>query len=447
MLLLFRKRVQAQPVRRSLRQKGIKAEPVYLPDDFREPSKESLNRANYTSYNETHDIQGNVEVDEDGKAFLEALQKSLSTEKPFSSADGLVKQEPEVKDHDKSTYDDLLDYANMLSKLDVQEDGYMKVTSSRAYSLDVSPETSSILVGTGDKSGMLGLWRYTVDSGLKEEEEKTNVYQLNIHSDSISSLYFDRTDYSKIFSTSYDGRAMIFDANKMVFEEYYQCDQLLFDVAYVSPNAGIASSDAVLLGRGDGMCVLYDTRHKKQISSHRFHDGKINSIETCPAALNYLVTASLDRTVGVWDIRNLEKEVATIGHNLAVSHAAFSPDGTSICSVCNDDYLHLFDFSKREIVDDKAEYAAFRHCNRTGRWLTRFKVNFDKKCPNSFVVGSMDKPRCIEVFRADQQKGTCKRAMRLRSEQVASVQSLNVFHDSMNVIAGTNSSGRISVWH
>ena len=51
----------------------------------------------------------------------------------------------------------------------------------------------------------------------------------------------------------------------------------------------------------------------------------------------------------------------------------------------------------------------------------------------------MDQPRCIEVFNAE-----CQRLMRLRTDDVVkSVQSLNVFHKSKDIIAGANASGKV----
>ena len=37
-------------------------------------------------------------------------------------------------------------------------------------------------------------------------------------------------------------------------------------------------------------------------------------------------------------------------------------------------------------------------------------------------------------------------AMRLQSDYVNSVQSLNVFHDHIDVIASANASGRVHIW-
>jgi hypothetical protein len=78
-----------------------------------------------------------------------------------------------------------------------------------------------------------------------------------------------------------------------------------------------------------------------------------------------------------------------------------------------------------------------------GGGLTKFKPSFDPKHNNVFVMGCMDQPRCIEIFQCD---GGVSQIMRMRDDEVRSVQSLNEFHVSKNVIASANSSGRISIW-
>ena len=79
---------------------------------------------------------------------------------------------------------------------------------------------------------MLGLSRYRSDSDDTKSEGDSDVLQMKIHSDSISSLYFDRPYPPKLYTTSYDERALLFDASQMMFGEFYTCDAMLFDVAY-----------------------------------------------------------------------------------------------------------------------------------------------------------------------------------------------------------------------
>lgn len=83
-----------------------------------------------------------------------------------------------------------------------------------------------------------------------------------------------------------------------------------------------------------------------------------------------------------------------------------------------------------------------RHNNNTGRWLTRFRAVWDPKQEQCFVVGSMARPRQIEVF---QDTGVLLHAF-CSPECLGSVCSINAFHPTRNVLVGGNSSGRLHVF-
>lgn len=56
---------------------------------------------------------------------------------------------------------------------------------------------------------------------------------------------------------------------------------------------------------------------------HRFHKGKIQHAEFCPASENILVTSSNDKTVSIWDIRTWGEEhrspLAVLKHEAPVN--------------------------------------------------------------------------------------------------------------------------------
>jgi len=83
-----------------------------------------------------------------------------------------------------------------------------------------------------------------------------------------------------------------------------------------------------------------------------------------------------------------------------------------------------------------------RHNNNTGRWLTRFRAVWDPKQEQCFVVGSMARPRQVEVF---QDTGVLLHAF-CSPECLGSVCSINAFHPTRNVLVGGNSSGRLHVF-
>ena len=84
------------------------------------------------------------------------------------------------------------------------------------------------------------------------------------------------------------------------------------------------------------------------------------------------------------------------------------------------------------------------HDNHTGRWLSTFRPVWDVKHPHSFVMGSMSKPRCVEVFVVDD-SASLMSPIALRSEGIASVMSRNAIHPTLDIIAASNSSGRVHI--
>ncbi|XP_068685832.1 uncharacterized protein [Montipora foliosa] len=84
-----------------------------------------------------------------------------------------------------------------------------------------------------------------------------------------------------------------------------------------------------------------------------------------------------------------------------------------------------------------------RHDNHVGRWLTSFRATWDPKFDKYAVVGSMKRPRQIDIFSSEERSSAL---MHLTHENLNSVNSLNVFHPSVNMLAGGNSSGKVYLW-
>lgn len=82
-----------------------------------------------------------------------------------------------------------------------------------------------------------------------------------------------------------------------------------------------------------------------------------------------------------------------------------------------------------------------RHDNHTGRWLSTFMAQWHPSM-DIFVVGSMRKPRAIELFDSD---GEELRA--IEGESLTAVASRCCFHPCQDklILVGGNSSGRVTV--
>ena len=472
------------PPRRSNRVAGKDSDGKELPPNFKEPSKFGHSGGYDEPKEEKLSIQGNVEVDEDGKTFLQSLKMALnkgSSSSKFSSSsssssssdnnNGGKRRSHRIKtnsemdvnhadfhgyqkdggnnkgvskndDDDDETVNingDLLDYAERLSELSVDEiQGVRRLTKDRIYSLDISPSSSQICIAAGDKFGRFGLWAVGSTGGTGQ----TGVFNARPHNATCIDVKFNPVDPSKVYTSSYDGRIMVLDANQTKFHEMYSGDVSFYEMELKH------DMSTMFAAREDGGLTQFDLRSKcKVVNEWDLHEKKINTISLNPVNEQYLTTASLDRSCGIWDLRSMKKPLHNLPHALSLNHAAWSPDGRYITTVCQDNYLRTYDAPylcenpHKSGFPEQAKYKV-RHDNRTGRWLTKFKIHWDPKQSDAFVIGSMDQPRCIEVFNAE-----CQRIMRMREDGIVkSVQSLNVFHKSKDIIAGANASGKVYLW-
>ena len=87
---------------------------------------------------------------------------------------------------------------------------------------------------------------------------------------------------------------------------------------------------------------------------------------------------------------------------------------------------------------------SIKHDNQTGRWLSTFMAKWHPGFAEKeiFVVGSMKKPRTIEVWGDDG-----KLLRELQGDALSAVASRCCFHPNASevIVVGGNSSGRVTV--
>jgi WD repeat-containing protein 76 len=175
-----------------------------------------------------------------------------------------------------------------------------------------------------------------------------------------------------------------------------------------------------------------------------------------------LASAGLDGVVRLWDIRKFDdsqrrsskssktpKEIASLSCGYSISSSYFSPSGHALLTTSFADRIDLMDnfhlMTSTNTTTSKPAKNKFTksipHNNQTGRWLSTFMASWHDT-EDVFVVGSLSKPRCIEVFNG---KGKLMRA--IQGEALSSVMSRCAFHASSQelIVIGGNSSGRVAV--
>ncbi|KAI2497360.1 hypothetical protein MHU86_17125 [Fragilaria crotonensis] len=254
-----------------------------------------------------------------------------------------------------------------------------KVTPDRVYSITCHPSEDSLIVGIFDVAS----------------QTFTEVFAT--YDDSVK--YTDRLGYGLdmdykfwVQHVSMDGR---FNNDKCFF---------------VSTSAGTAMHMDVRVGKG------------KLTFNENLSEKKINTLSSEAVQKKSMV-------------------VAEYSAGRSVNSAFFSPSGSHMVATTQMNTLDMLHDCQHMSEDKFKPATRVKHDNLTGRWLTTFNANWHPHL-DVFVVGSMLKPRVIEVFDCHG-----KKLRDIRGDVLTAVASRCCFHPSTDkvVIVGGNSSGRVTV--
>mmetsp|Transcript_17620 Transcript_17620/g.40375 ORF Transcript_17620/g.40375 Transcript_17620/m.40375 type:complete len:493 (-) Transcript_17620:119-1597(-) len=334
-----------------------------------------------------------------------------------------------------------------LGTLSVDEEDIAKLVPERIFSVEVHPSASKLLVAAGDTWGRVGLW--DVDAG-----EESPVVTFEPHSRPVAGIRVVPHATHLLLSCSHDGVVRCLDLGKgqsgadMSFLTAYRApEDAEGDYPMLHGFSRSAGEGGTLaIARSDGAAVLLDARTPSAAAAVvALHEKKIFSVDFSPARPHLLASASLDRTVCLWDVRAFgekkPKPMATLDHGLSVTSVRFSSGGSRLLTACNDNLLRVFN-ADGESHKAWSLCSTVRHNNKTGRYLTSFQAEWLRGSDDVVLCGSLEQPRGIDVFRADDGSAL----ERLEHEHVTSVVSLVAQHPTTNLLVGSNSGGKCFVW-
>ena len=71
-----------------------------------------------------------------------------------------------------------------------------------------------------------------------------------------------------------------------------------------------------------------------RVATLQWHNGKVNTLVGCPGNLvNYLLSASVDGTIAVWNTKNHKNEHILVAHELGVKKLAYEPRSRMMASI------------------------------------------------------------------------------------------------------------------
>ncbi|KAH9822047.1 DNA damage-binding protein CMR1 [Teratosphaeria destructans] len=355
------------------------------------------------------------------------------------------------------------------------EPNRIKITPERIYSLAFHPADDKPLVFAGDKLGNLGLFdaSQTTPEQVKHEADDADedgdgdvddqlepaITTFKVHTRTICAFQFAPKDPTALYSASYDSSIRRLDLTKGVATESYAPLDREADDAISGVEIGRADPNILHFTTLNGTFGIHDLRTPthETVEMMSLSEKKIGGFSLHPAHPHILATASLDRTLKIWDLRKItgtgdSRSPHLVGEHvskLSVSHASFNSAG-QVATASYDDTVKLYDFSSASawspghtLSDAEMQpQTIVPHNNQTGRWVTILRAQWQLQPSDGiqrFVIGNMN--RFVDVYTGDG-----RQVAQLGGEGITAVPAVAVFHQSRDWIAAGTASGKLCLW-
>ncbi|CAL8294350.1 unnamed protein product [Boreogadus saida] len=302
--------------------------------------------------------------------------------------------------------------------------------------------THPTTLAVGSKGGDIMLWNF---DGLN----KVTFIQGKGAGDFIGGMKFCPTDLSKVYTASGDGTLSLRSFERCtstVLSTTQDCSHDYHDVCYWYCCVDVSVSRQMLVtGDNVGQLSLLSLEGQK-IFSDKLHKAKVTHAEFNPRCDWLMVTASVDHTVKLWDLRNIKDKKSFLHempHDRAVNSAYFNPsDCSKLLTTDQRDQIRVFcssDWSRPQHV--------IQHPHRQFQHLTPIKATWhpvydlivvgrypnDKVCPGDV--------RSVDVYDANTAELVCQ----MQDPSVSGIIPVNKFNPRGDVIASGMGSN-ILVW-
>ncbi|TWU72638.1 hypothetical protein ED733_000776 [Metarhizium rileyi] len=453
------KREPARPTRMSSRLAGIEADNETLK---RKLEVEAENQAEIAKAKKLR-VEGDLNL---GDVAVEGKKWSAG----LDSLKGLVRgAQPGVRtfteDDVKETTDkNLKDLRRRMGDLKLYErwlPNDIKITPQRVYALGFHPAEDKPIIFAGDKEGNLGIFDGSQTPPELDDDEHPatdpEISAFKTHSRTITSFVFSPTDANAVYSSSYDSSIRKMDLEKGTSVQVFAPSAIDDDMPISALDMAHSEPNLLYFSTLDGSVGRYDIRAPSSTEIWALSDQKIGGFSLHPLQPHLLATASLDRTVKIWDGRKISgkgdlRHPALLGEHesrLSVSHASWSAAG-HIATSSYDDTIKIYDFTDASSwkpghdISAKAMEPRHRvhHNNQTGRWVTILKPQWQRRPHDGiqkFVIANMN--RFVDVFASDGSQ-----LAQLDGEGITAVPAVAHFHPTLDWVAGGNGSGKLCLW-
>jgi WD40 repeat protein len=378
------------------------------------------------------------------------------------------------------------------------EPNEIKITPERIYSMGLHPTTEKPLIFAGDKLGNLGICdaSQTVSEVKAEDDEDDEdadsegptITTLKPHTRTIHTFQFSPHDANALYSASYDSTVRKLDLAKGVATQVYAPADVDEDAALSGLEISKDNAHTLYFSTLNGMFGTYDMRTPNSTAQiFQLSDKKIGGFTLHPLHPHLVATASLDRTLKIWDLRKIsgkgqDRMPALVGEHtskLSVSHAAWNSAG-QVATASYDDTVKIHDFGNcadwsigTQLEESQMEPSVvIPHNNQTGRWVTMYvppspspplilpffsptlslrsmlTINYRLRAQwqahpqdnvQRFCIGNMN--RFVDIYTAKGQQ-----LAQLGGDGITAVPAVAKFHPSLDWIAAGTASGKLCLW-
>lgn len=250
------------------------------------------------------------------------------------------------------------------------------------------PEPSKAIVFAGDKMGNLGIFdasqtpeQTKIEDDEDEEEPDPQITTFKVHTRTITSFQVSPKNPAHILTSSYDSSIRQMDLTSGIATELYGPADDEADEPISGLEIDHSQPQILYFSRLDGHIGRTDTREHPASATDiwQLSEKKIGGFSLHPRLTHFLATASLDRTMCLWDLRKLTKPTRIGEHTsrLSVSHAAFNSVG-QVATSSYDDTIKIHNYGNMglwhkgtKLTNDEMDPThVVKHNNQTGRWVT-----------------------------------------------------------------------------
>ncbi|KAM0324642.1 hypothetical protein ACHAQA_008033 [Verticillium albo-atrum] len=374
-----------------------------------------------------------------------------------------------TEDDIKNTTDkDLKDLRLRMNDLKLYEGwapNTIKITPQRVYSLGFHPTEDKPVVFAGDKEGAIGVFDASQKAPEPPEDEDEEwdepdpaISAFKFHTKTASAFVFSPADDNAVYTSSYDSTIRKLDLDKGVSMQVFAPDDVMEDMPMSAMEMPTNDSNLLYFSTLHGGFGRHDIRTPSgEHETWSLSDNKIGGFSLHPLQPHLVATASLDRTMKIWDLRKITgkgdlRHPALLGEHesrLSVSHASWSPAG-HLATSSYDDTIKIYDFTKSSTwaaghdigSENMAPATQVRHNNQTGRWVTILKPKWQLQPRDGiqkFTIGNMN--RFVDVYAADGEQ-----LAQLDGDGITAVPAVAHFHPTLDWVAGGNGSGKLTLW-